>query len=289
MATPQTEKSKSSAKRTPPPTAPEEKAATTDVAVKQAAPLATQPDKVLGASEGLNAQDLLIPRIYLMQGLSKLVAERKAQQGEFRGSLDGKLLGSPEKPVEIFLISSFKTWVIFEWKADIKNGVDNGKFEYTKTVPVDPENAGWEIEEVINGVKIRRDRALNYFVLTSEDTKEGSFFPSVISFRRTGHVTGKKLATLSALQAQLGQNSWNKVYALIPKLTTNDKGTFYTIDVGPTPRAATDEEKVLARQAYDFVEATKSVAKIDDSVERHETEVSTHQQTGDESKITRTF
>jgi hypothetical protein len=129
----------------------------------EAAMPATQAQDAAWGSEGLSNSDILVPKLLVMQGLSKLVSEGLANVGQIRDSLEGNLFGGMVKPkenpqaMEVIPFSTFRTWVIFEKR--------NGKDEYVKTVPITPENEAWPINEVVGGVEVRRDKCLNFYVL----------------------------------------------------------------------------------------------------------------------------
>jgi hypothetical protein len=217
--------------------------------------------------EGLHGSDLLVPKMLLMQGLSKLVADGAASPGQIRDSLTGDLFGGKTgkdvKPVEIIAFSSFRTWVIFEKK--------NGKDEYVKTIPITPENEGLAITEVVNGVEVRRDKCLNFYVLRPEDIKDGSAFPYLISFRRTSGRAGKKLATFAAKLRVFKKPLASKVMMLSVESMENDKGKFFGLDISQG-RDSTPEE---IKEAFQWHEALKTATvRVDDSDLKTETAAS---------------
>src|SRR6478736_4784251 len=89
--------------------------------------------------EGLVPSDIVIPKVLLMQGLSDLVAERKAQLGDIVRSTTAEKLGSPEKTLE-FIPLSFPT---SQWVIEMKKPGGN-KFEYKKMIPRTAANSQLE-------------------------------------------------------------------------------------------------------------------------------------------------
>jgi len=201
-----------------------------------------------------DARDLIIPKILLMQGLSKMVTDEKALMGEMRDSLDNMLLGNKEKPVEFIPLHMNKTWVIFEEK--------NGKEEFKAIVPFTMENCDWEWNTVIDGVKIRRDQAMNYFCILPSEIDTGEFMPYLISFRRTSFTAGKKLYTAKEKAKMFGRPMCSNVFKLLCRKTENDKGAFYVYDVEKS-RTTTPEELKAIKPWFDII--TKSSVKVDNT------------------------
>lgn len=216
-------------------------------------PAAQGPDAAWG-SENVSGQDLLVSKLLVMQGLSKLVSDGDANVGQIRDSLEGKLLGGKEKPVDVIAFTSFRTWVIFE-KID-------GKDEYVKTEPMTPDNENWLGNEIVGGVEIRRDRCLNFYVLRPEEIKEGMAFPYLVSFRRTSSQAGKKLSTFAAKLKAFGKPMAAKVVSLSVQAMENDKGKFFGFDVNIT-RDSTEAEIAEAKKWYLTLKTAK--VTVDDS------------------------
>lgn len=217
------------------------------------APAVQDPDASWG-SENVDSKDLLVPKILVMQGLSQLVADGSANVGQIRESLGGTLLGGKEKPVELIAFSSFRTWVCFE--------KINDKDEYTGTMPITPENEGLPINEIVNGLEVRRDKCLNFYVLVADEVKSGMAFPYVVSFRRTSAQAGKKLSTFAAKFKAFGKPMACKTMMLKAVPIENDKGKFFGFDI-ELGRDTSPEELKEARKWYDAFKTSN--VKVDDS------------------------
>lgn len=197
-----------------------------EVAVKETQALSTeQLINDWGVPTG-PSQDMVIPKILPQQGLSKFVVDRKAMIGEFRDSLSGKLVGSIDKPFEMIPFYCQKVW-------DIQAQQEDGSYKYAKTLPLvenplSPEyndNLSWEGEE--DGVKVKRIRRLNFFVLLPEEVADGSAMPYVLSFKSTGLKEGKKLwSSMYIRNAKAGIPPAAFSFKVGGKMVTNDKGSF---------------------------------------------------------------
>lgn len=141
----------------------------------------------------ISAKDLVIPRIDLMNGLSKQVTEGNAAFGEFRDSLTNRKLGDLKTPFEIVPFMMRKFWVDYEKPLQ-------GKKIYLRQYPVTPQNEDQKYErkernEAGREYIVSSDYVLQFFVLLAADVKEGSDIPYLVTFRRTSLKEGKKLAT----------------------------------------------------------------------------------------------
>jgi len=202
----------------------------------------------------LDSRDFIVPKILLMQGMSDAVTSERAVPGEMRDSIDNKKLGDKTNPVEIIPFKMFKSWVIYKEV--------NGKDEYVEQVPFSPENSDWKWEAVVNGEKLRRDQAINYFCLIPSEIKEGVYFPYLMSFRRTSYFAGRKLETARAKLQKFGKPVSSKTFLISANKTENDKGVFYTFDV---TMGRNSEDIELAAVKVWMEEMKHQAIKVDDS------------------------
>ena len=203
-------------------------------------------------SESVDASDIIIPKVLLMQAISQLVEQDKAKQGDFVHSLDEVVVGAKEdKPVEFIVLGMFKTLQTYE---------DN---KYVKTESLTPENAGLPYEEVVNGVTVNRTKTMNYYVIRPADVENMSVFPMVITFKRTSLKGGKKLATKLMMLEEFGAEIYMKTFKLVAKQEEGDKGKYYVMDI-MDGRKSNDVE---VKQAIKWSERLKTTA-----VQVHEAE-----------------
>lgn len=195
----------------------------TEVAKMETKELATAD--VWGAGEGLAAEDLLIPKILLMQKMSDLVDQAKAKPGEFRSSITGELLGDEKKPVEVIVFDSFKNWLIFE------------NNEFKEVLPWTGERLLWE-----EGT-IKRQLSYNFYCLLTSKIDD---IPHLISLKGTSTKAAKTLMTAFARLGRIKKPSAAKTFKLGCHQEKNDKGSYYVIDV-LEGRDTTPQEIALAK------------------------------------------
>lgn len=193
---------------------------TKEVAVKESTEVSTNVQSSGSFSAGVDASDIIIPKVLLMQSISQLVDAEKAKAGDFVHSLDEVVVGSKENaPVEFIVLGMFKTLQTYE---DDK---------YIKTESLTPENANLAYEEVINGVKVNRTKTMNYYVIRPEDVENMAVFPMVITFKRTSLKGGKKLATKLMMLEEFGAEVYMKTFKLVARQEEGDKGKYYVMDI----------------------------------------------------------
>jgi hypothetical protein len=211
-----------------------------------------------GDGPALSSQDIIIPKILAMQGLSQLVTERKAQMGEFRNSLTGALLGSVDQPVNIIPFYMEKLWIEF-----VPN--EKGKMKFSGYVPVTlaNEDLPWEDTNERGVVVKRRDYTLQFYCLLEKDLEQGITQPYVLSFKRTSLKAGKKLATqIYVTNKQLALSPAGVVISLEGKLDSNDDGTYVVFDITAGNKTPAEYQK-KALEMFKLVQGGKT--KVDHS------------------------
>lgn len=162
-----------------------------ELTVKNAAPLSTEVLSEWGAPQ-ISAQDIVLPKILAMQGMSVAVTEGRAVMGEFRDSLSNNLIGKIDAPFECIPFFVDKVW-------DIQVQQPDGKFKWETTVPVvenpmSPDyNDNWKWNTEADGVNIKNVRRFNFYVLLPSEIAAGASIPYIFSFKSTGMKEGKKL------------------------------------------------------------------------------------------------
>lgn len=204
-------------------------------------------DEAFG-TEDIDNEDIIIPKVLVMQGMSKRVTEGKAKLGDMVDSLTGEILGDTDTPIDFIPFKTFKTWIVFH------------NDEYKETIPVTPKNKDWPIEDKVDGVHVRRDKVFNCYCLLPEQIESGEFLPFVLSFRRTSYYAGRKLTTAFARLRMFKKPAFSKVFRLSSEKQTKDKHTFFTFDVEQVGNS-NEKHMVECKNWYDVV----SKAKVDDS------------------------
>jgi len=212
-----------------------------------------------GPSE-ISGQDVIIPRILLMQPTSDLVVEGEAAFGEFISSLDNTKLGDFKKPFEIVPICMDKAWVEY----DVTQGDDFKNKKFLRTVKITPANEAYPYKDTEDGgkVKIMRDKCMNFYVLLPSELKIGGAIPYLLSFRRSSIDGGKTLITQMEVKNKMAKKAPAGVICEISaEKKTNDAGTFAITKVKPLKDTPTE----YIEQAFYWYKIIKSgAAKVDE-------------------------
>lgn len=195
-----------------------------------------------GAIEDMETTDLLVPKIWQMQAMSKLVADGKARPGDFVDNLTAEVLASKDSKLELIIFGKFKT-VIVEKYDPFKNS-----FIYKETVTVLPENAR-ELAEVSRGHEVVRDDGTykynlyqNYYCLLPSRMDE---LPYVFSLGSTKTKVALKLNTMIMKLTQQKKNGASVVFEVSSVQEKNDKGSWFGVEIG-VGRATTAIELMKA-------------------------------------------
>lgn len=238
------------------------------------------------------ATDIIVPKILLMQGLSELVDQRKAQAGDFiRSTTEAKLGDDKSGPIDFIPLK-----VTTEWREEEKIGQ---KFEFRKTLPRTPANEdypwsfyrnpqGQEFDRPgqLGATEHRRVKVINCYALLPSDidafetemkkaAENGEMpdlnktvLPTLISFRSTSYNAGKTVTTFFAqIREMLQFNTEVKSYGYTLPLTCfgdkNDKGSYYVMKVG-TPKRLDTKYLQMAKSWFERLSAMKEI-KVDES------------------------
>ena len=192
-----------------------------------------------GSDVYLGVNDIIIPKILPMQGLSQMVTDGKAMMGEFRDSLSGEKLGSITEPIAVVPFHVEKVWDILEESGDQFKWVRSEPLIEDPTKPGYNDNLPWN--DKVDGLDFKRIRRMNFYVMLPKQIDEGSAVPYVLSFKSTSYREGKKLFTQMYMRnrkANLPPPGYTIVLSGVKQ--KNDKGTFVvpSLELGPLTPAS---------------------------------------------------
>ena len=202
-------------------------------------------DEAWGAGENVDYADLQIPRLLISQSLSKVRDEGVADGEIYDSVLREKL----PQPVKMLVLEKFSTWreIILP---------NRFKSEY----PLTPENANQPREYEGDEGLIRRDKAINYYVLLTDPLAP---IPALVSFSRGSHREGNRLLNIFVRMA-VGtpkRSSASQVVELRTEKASNDKGSWYVYKIN-MGRPATAEEKAAAKHWAGVIAKNAAAIKV---------------------------
>lgn len=229
----------------------------------------------------VEAKDLLIPKVLLMQGQSDKVLDGTCKPGDIIKSTTGDVYGSARerdsKPLRFIPVYMYKTWV----KQEV---LGKGKYQYIETTPVTPANTDqkWEQVEEVDGVTrtYKLTKNINFYVLLEQDWGNPLAVPHVLTFRstsaRAADIIESWFAECNVAQkARQPKNAkgelmlpFARVFELAGKMEQNDDNSWYvfkTSDKGTVPEG--DERISQAFNWYKTVSKYDHLKEVDNSDE----------------------
>lgn len=146
----------------------------------------------------LFSNDLLIPKVWLIQSMSDLRKEEKAKEGQFVDSQTGEVIADRGETLRFVVLKTFKRWHTFEVKK-VKN--DIVKEFLSSEIMVLGKNHDLKYEDVLDGKDITRRQVISAYVLLEKDAIHRVNRPYIIDFASTskhaGRVMVSDIATLN--------------------------------------------------------------------------------------------
>jgi hypothetical protein len=210
-----------------------------------------------GEPPALSSNDIIIPKILLMQPSSDAVLAGQAVFGELRDSISNEILASPTKTLDIIPFSMKKAIIVSEYEPKTR------KHLFKEILDATPENEALAWEEG----PLKRARVTSFFCLLPDELEKGGAIPKLISIRGMSFDAAKVIATqMYAINSSA--TPWLPppafVMTLSVKIDKNDKGTFAVLHA-KRGRKSTDEEIAAAHGWHTSINAGK--AKVDEAHE----------------------
>ncbi len=234
-----------------------------------------------GQEEKLSTREILISKLLAMQGLSKLVIERKAVIGEYRDSVTGELLGGidDKEPLQFIPVKKITLWTVnmmVNGKAKFYGiDPDEKQFEYRHQLPKwteekkDPKTGKMETFKYFYTIQV--------FVLLPKDLEMGNPKPYTLSFRSKSLRGGQTLVTqMHQTNANQGLSPSAFVMNLDGKMDSNDNGSFVVLGCS-LGRKTTDDELQVAYDLWCTLRDSMEDFKVDNS-DLEEAPVATNQE-----------
>lgn len=215
--------------------------------------------------QNIAKNDIMIPKILIMQGMSPKVLDGEAQFGELRDTLNWEVLAKiktsnkPAQPLKILPIHWEKYWIIKKQDGD--------KWRFEAMEKMTPETENLDMYETWEGPDnvLRKRVYLHLFYVLIEDKP----IPYTLGFRGSSKKAGDALVTqLYVVNRTLNvKEAWKKSpmgkwITITPTKMTKDDNTFAVLEVTPGEQATFEQ----ACEAMTWFKAIKSgEAKADHS------------------------
>ena len=236
-----------------------------------AEPLRRSGDQGIPAGfDDVDKEDLRMPRLAILQGLSEMVTNGDAKMGELANSLTKEIYGNEVEFIPLFM---FKSRAQFEMgKGLVMYSRDN----ITVTMAKDElaQYVNLPVEEVpgsawTGDLPPKFNLVYNFPVMLIGKLTE---FPVSLSLMKTGAKVAKDLISMARFS---NEDMFARVYNLKTRVEKNDKGTF-AMPAIEFKRRCTNEEYAIAKKFFDDLYRRKS--KIDVDLEQEHSAESQEQQ-----------
>lgn len=218
-------------------------------------------------AEGADSTDIKVPVLRLLQQMSEIVGEGKAQAGDFLRSTTQTVICPKGESFEFIPLMTYKTWHLSK-----KIGQ---KFEYQKQVPMTAENMNDPWEWLEDGEEWKRTRALNFYVLLPSDierevkalaaAKNGempdpadALLPCVMTFKGTSYDAGKDLITHFKKAEHFNVPPAVTTFKATSEFVKGDQGHYYVVRVANS-RKTTVDELTVCKGWYDTLKVATVV------------------------------
>lgn len=197
-----------------------------------------------GGDTMFNFRDLIIPKLLVMQGLSKLVASGDAKMGDIVDTAANSVVGSvrekDRKPIRFFPIQMFRYWVQREVTAD--------GMKFKSATPWTPENADtpWDVME--GEKKIAKNEETVVFAVVREDMIDDMEEPPrLITFRSTSLKQTKQIKHHFLMcYSTRKEVPFQTVFELSGRLDKNERNeSWYLPEVMPKEKASDEQARKL--------------------------------------------
>ena len=216
--------------------------------------------------EDVDLQDIQLPRVAVLQGLSKLVTEGDGKPGQLANSLTKEIYGEELTFIPLF---AFKSRVKFQLaKGAVCMSLNALKCSYNTDGVHQMSDDCLDCEDILwpadsEGAKEGPPCSLvyNFPVLNADNLKE---FPVSISCMRTGTKAAKKLLSMAAIT---GEDFFARKYRMITKKASSEKGEYFVAEFEVAGKVS-DEEYASAQKWFKTLrQKTLSVDLTDHSNE----------------------
>jgi hypothetical protein len=178
----------------------------------------------------IDMKDLLIPKLLVAQATSKVVQNELATVGQLVNSVTGEVVADRGKEVEMLIISSKKSWFIYDKVT--------GQPEFVEELPYTSENSHWEKERELDILdennkiikKLNRQVGLTFMLLDASKASDPSSLPFAMTCKMTQYTAGRALINHIAQLAAIKKHPWVKSILVSTVKKSNDKNTWYVIN-----------------------------------------------------------
>ena len=226
-----------------------------DLVVKGKNEVSTELDSRFDASlqsagDNMDAEDFRIPKITLIQALTKRSFNTEGVAvGNYINSIDKNDMGNT---MDMFIMNDQKLWK-FSYlpkgsdKAEYLTITDFGPYpnlrkDWTADSLPPEVIAKMEAKDLTFDMLEKPDLIYRFYVLLVDEVVEGVAFPYIVDFTRSSAGTGNKLKNIFFKMRKVAKlPSYAKVFSLGSEFTEGDKGDYYVKTASSGREISTEE------------------------------------------------
>jgi hypothetical protein len=220
----------------------------------------------------LGSEDVIIPRLVILQGLSPAVSEGQGKPGEFYVTGIQRNLGM--EPIEIICIMRNKSRI--RWR-DLTLGGGILCRSFDSRLGVGDPGGDCETCKFQQWTAMKRPECDIYQNLIIVLRRDNEWMPMALSGNRTKLKVMKNLNTMLMLELSKGRPLCSKSYMLSPKNASNAQGLKYfnySVSVGNNNQPISDEEQSKAIAIFGSLKGKK--IKVDEAPGEDQAETASH-------------
>jgi len=238
-----------------------ENTALTPPALRQESALAIPADIASGnwgAIESMETTDVLVPKIFHQQAMSKFVADGSARPGDFCDSLTGEVLAKKEDKLEVIVFGLYKTMIVSQLDAM------SNKYKLKEIAVINHSNAkawaGKGISESNESGDYKYNLCYNFYCLLPDRITE---LPYILSLGSTKTRAAKKLNAMILKLSQLKKPGASVVFELKSVPEKNDQGSWFGLEVAQGRNSSAVE--LMAAHAWYTKSQSETIVAAEDS------------------------
>lgn len=143
-------------------------------------------------SSELFSNDILIPKIWLVQAMSELRKAKKADEGQFVDSQTEEVIAESDTGFNFVVLKTFKRWHTFEL---VKEKNEIKKNFVSSEIMVLGKNHNLPYEETVEGKDLVRRQVISAYILLERDAAAGLEKPYIIDFASTSKLAGRTIVS----------------------------------------------------------------------------------------------
>ena len=196
------------------------------IATKQETAMAPVSGTVARGFENFKTEDLIIPRLRLLQGLSQAVIDGVGKMGQFQDSLSGEIIGDS---IEVVLLGMRNGAVYFEAGEGMRCKSNDGIANMEGVRCVDCPYGEYHSRPWGKDASPPKCSSTKEFICITRATAQGKEHkPIVVSFLKTSYKMGRKLASIARLT---GRDIFADAYVVSSSTMKGPKGTYSVLEV----------------------------------------------------------